>query len=44
MAQERRIKWLADSIEEQIKEVVEKILKAEPRKAYVFFNNDHVML
>lgn len=29
---------------EELKEVAEKILKAKPMKAYIFFNNDHAML
>jgi uncharacterized protein YecE (DUF72 family) len=30
--------------EEELREVADKILGVKPRKAYVFFNNDHAML
>jgi len=40
-----RTAWYAHlySVEE-LKEVAERILRAKPEKAYVFFNNDHAML
>lgn len=30
--------------DEELKEVLEKILNAKPKKAYIFFNNNHAML
>jgi uncharacterized protein YecE (DUF72 family) len=40
-----RTEWYAHVYsEEELQEVVKKILNAKPAKAYVFFNNDHGML
>jgi uncharacterized protein YecE (DUF72 family) len=40
-----RTEWYAHLYSnEELKEVVKKILNAKPKKAYVFFNNDHAML
>lgn len=37
--------WYSHSYsDKELKEVLEKILKANPKKAYVFFNNNHAML
>lgn len=40
-----RTSWYAHQYSEsELKEVASKILRANPEKAYVFFNNDHAML
>ena len=40
-----RIEWYAHLYsDEELEEVINKILKAKPKKAYVFFNNNHAML
>ncbi len=40
-----RSEWYAHEYsEEELSEVVEKILEFDPKKVYVFFNNDHWML
>jgi uncharacterized protein YecE (DUF72 family) len=40
-----RTRWYAHSYsDEELEEVTEKIVKAKPEKAYVFFNNDSAML
>jgi len=40
-----RTEWYAHVYsEEELREVLDKILKAKPTKAYVFFNNNHAML
>ena len=40
-----RTEWYAHSYsDEELEEVAEKIVRAKPEKAYVFFNNDSAML
>jgi uncharacterized protein YecE (DUF72 family) len=31
-------------LDEELEEVADKIIKAKPAKAYIFFNNNHAML
>ena len=40
-----RTAWYAHNYsDKELEEVAEKIMKAKPEKAYVFFNNDTAML
>jgi uncharacterized protein YecE (DUF72 family) len=40
-----RTEWYAHLYsDEELKDVAKKILKLTPKKAYVFFNNNHAML